>query len=121
MSKKLYTLQVILAALFCLSGVGLVIGVPLLIAATIKYKFSYLTIDDKKVTFHKGWLNKATKQVSLEKINTFDVAVPFLGNAFDTGNVRILAGNDRDGIALKGISDAPHLRDLVEKYWLSRG
>jgi uncharacterized membrane protein YdbT with pleckstrin-like domain len=122
MSKKLYILQLIVAVLVSLVifGVGLIIGVPLAISATLKYRFTYLSIDDKKVTFHKGWLNKITKQVSLERINTFDVQIPFLGNSFDAGNVRILAGNDRDGIVFRGISNAPRLRILVEKYWLSR-
>lgn len=90
------------------------IGIPIMVAAILWYKFSYITVGEKGVELRKGWLNVTHKQVPYAKINTVEVYVSFIDQFFKTGQIKIFTGNDIQGIVFFGINSPKELQQLIE-------
>lgn len=92
----------------------ILIGIPLLIAFIVRYKFTTITVGENGLLFKKGMINTTQKQIPYNKINTVDLKMGLLGKLWDYGDVRVFTGNDVEGIAFKQI-DRPHqLKQMIE-------
>lgn len=100
-------LSILLALLF--------IGIPLLIAVIIWYKFTYITLGKQGIHMHKGWLNVTDKQVPYEKVNTVESQQTLFDRMFGCGSIKIFTGNDIQGIVFSGIDNPAKVKQLIEQ------
>lgn len=103
---------VLVSLMFCF----LLIGIPILIGVIVWYKFSSVTVGDNSVVFKKGWLNTTQKQIPYDKINAVDVSIDLFGKYMGYGTVRILTGNDIEGIRFQGIDRPNELKQQIEAH-----
>lgn len=109
-NKSLFYTWLVIGGILCF----MLIGVPIVIAALLWYKFSYITLGENGVDLRKGWLNVVHKQVPYDKITTVEIQLGLLDRLFHTGQLRIFTGNDIQGIVFYGIDRPAEIKAKIE-------
>jgi len=110
MNKKLFYVGVVAGLILVI----FIIGIPILIANILRYKFMSITVTENGLLYKKGWLSTSQKQIPFSKINTVDLKMGLIGKAWDYGDVKVFTGNDVEGIVFKGIDRPRVLKQLIE-------
>lgn len=99
------------------AGIG-VFAVLAGLGGWLTWWFTRFVIDDEELRVETGFLNKRSRKVAFERIQSVDVTQPLLARVFGLAELRIEAGGGDSGITLRYLtrSTAYRLRD----YLLSR-
>ena len=93
------------------AGVALITG----ISGFASWWFTRFVIDDREVRVETGWLNRRSRKVPFERIQSVDVDQPFVARLVGLAELRIEAGGGAGGTALRYIprARAYALRDYL--------
>ena len=83
------------------------------IASFVTWRFTRFVIDDREVRIETGWLNKSSRKVPFERVQSIDVVQPFVGRLFGLAELEIQAGGSDSQLRLRYLSRqrANQLRD----------
>jgi uncharacterized membrane protein YdbT with pleckstrin-like domain len=103
-------IYVIVSVLFLV----VLIGIPMLIAAILWYKYTYISLNEQGIHMHKGWLNVTDKQVPYEKVNSVESRQSLSDRMLGCGQISIFTGNDVQGIAFMGIDRPTYVKQAIQ-------
>lgn len=94
-----------------------IVGLFIMLAAWLKYKYEFVTLDEHSITVHKGWLTKQTTEIPYSKINS----VSLTGGRGRVGNIAISTSNDISKLQLVSIENAKELKESLQQRIGERG
>jgi membrane protein YdbS with pleckstrin-like domain len=112
MNRKVFYLNCVSGAL--LSFIG--IGVFLLIANYLLYKYTSVTVTENGILYRSGAITRKQRLIPYNKINSVDVQIGLIGRMWDYGNVLVSTGNDIEKIVIKSIERPRELQQMIETH-----
>ncbi len=93
------------------AGIALITGV----SGFASWWFTRFVIDEREVRVETGWLNRRSRRVPFERVQSVDVDQPFVARLVGLAELRIEAGGGASGTALRYIprARAYALRDYL--------
>ena len=92
----------------------LIVGLPYTIGLLIRYFTTTVSIGQTGLVYKTGLIRKVEKEIPFSRVNSVDVQRPLAGQYLGYGDVRVLAGNDLDGIVFRGIDNPLKLKEVIQ-------
>lgn len=92
----------------------LIVGIPYTIGLIVRYYTTTVAVGQTGLVYKTGLIRKVEKQIPFTRVNSVDIQRNLAGQYFHYGDVRVLAGNDLDGIVFRGIDNPQTLKEVIQ-------
>lgn len=92
----------------------LIVGIPYTIGLVVRYYTTTVSVSQNGLVYKSGLIKKVEKQIPFSRVNSVDVQRNLAGQYLHYGDVRVLAGNDLDGIVFRGIDNPQQLKEVIQ-------
>jgi uncharacterized membrane protein YdbT with pleckstrin-like domain len=92
----------------------LIVGMPYTIGLLVRYYTTTVSVGQTGLVYKTGLIRKVEKQIPFSRVNSVDIQRNLAGQYFHYGDVRVLAGNDLDGIVFRGIDNPQALKEVIQ-------
>jgi len=103
---------------YLMNGTAAAFGLAALVTAARAWFIRWTTeiaVTDKRIIFKRGFINRHTAEMNMDKVASVDVDQSLWGRVFDYGSVHILGTGGVAGIEhLHGISNPIGLRNAID-------
>jgi uncharacterized membrane protein YdbT with pleckstrin-like domain len=103
---------------YLMYGTAAAFGLAALVTAARAWFIRWTTeiaVTDKRIIFKRGFINRHTAEMNMDKVASVDVDQSLWGRVFDYGSVHILGTGGVAGIEhLHGISNPIGLRNAID-------